>query len=269
MSTNLDRFRNDVETLINTGRLLQIAIKLDCFPEKIQPMLKKQLGEESAEFIKKLPRFVEKYQGWYSEALALLRQLLPDRVQDFMRHYDKPKGRKEITNENYCIEDYLQGLNITQGIYKEKVVGPDAAIPRFAQQLAIVEAAQVRFDSSLFEIRQLVQADLLDSELTAADELAKHKFVRAAGAMAGVVVERHLAQVCEDHQLTISKKNLTISDFNESLKAAGVIDLAQWRFIQHLADIRNLCDHGRKPDPTAEQVADLVAGVKKITKTVY
>jgi len=244
-------------------------MQLDCAREHFEKQVKKQLGEGADKFIKELPSFHDGYQRWYSEALAFLRQVLPDRVADFVRHYEKPKGRKDLTNENYRIEDYLQGLGVTRGIDGAKVVGPDAALPQFAQQLAIIEAAKARFESSLFEIRQLVQADLLDSELGAAEELAKHKFVRAAGALAGVVVEKHLAQVCVDHKIAIPKKNPTISDFNEALKAGGVIDVPQWRFIQHLADIRNLCDHGRKPEPTSEQVDDLIAGVKKITKTIY
>jgi hypothetical protein len=243
-------------------------MKYDCFPDEMRKVFQENLGDKDQEFIKNLPSFATKYQSWYSEALALLRQLLPDRVSDFVRHYEKPKARKSITFENYRIEDYLQGLKVTSG-YQEKIVGPDAAIPHFEQQLAIVEAAQARFESSLFEIRQLVQADLLDSELDAAEELAKHKYFRAAGAVAGVVLEKHLAQVCEDHKLTTGKKHPTISDFYEALKAAQVIDVPQWRFIQHLADIRNLCDHARKPEPTAEQVADLLAGARKITKTVY
>ena len=133
----------------------------------------------------------------------------------------------------------------------------------------MLKAAKARFESSLYEIRQLVQADLLDSELEAAEVLAKHKFTRAAGALAGVVLERHLAQVCADRKLPTGKKNPTIADFNETLKAGGAIDLPQWRFIQHLADIRNLCDHSRTPEPTADQVTDLLAGAKKVTKTVY
>lgn len=270
MSTNLERFKKDLENLIATGHTLGLAMQRECAREAFDAQVKKQFGKEDGDkFLKGLPSFKSAYQRWYSEALALLQQLLPQRVGDFVRHYEKPKGRKDITYENYRIEDYLQGLNVTRGYNKDKVVGPDAAIPQFDQQVAIVEAAKARFESSLFEIRQLVQADLLDSELDAAEELAKHKFVRAAGALAGVVLERHLAQVCQDHQVTLSKKNLTISDFNEALKSAGVIDLPQWRFVQHLADIRNLCDHGRKPDPTPEQGHDLIAGVKKITKTVY
>jgi hypothetical protein len=269
MATNLDRFKNDLARLIKTGSNLELAMQYECFPERVREALTKQLGKKTDEYIKSLPSFKSAYQRWYSEALALLRQVLPDRLGDFSRHYEKPKPRKDITYENYRIEDYLQGLNVTRGWEKEKVVGPDAALPHLGQQLAIVQAAEARFESSLFEIRQLVQADMFDSELEAAEALGKFKFVRAAGALAGVVLERHLAQVCQDRNLPVGKKNPGISDFNELLKNAGAIQVPEWRFIQHLADIRNLCDHSRKPEPTAEQVSDLIAGVKKIIKTVY
>jgi hypothetical protein len=269
MSSNIDRFKTDLAKLIDRGNALHMAMQLACFPDEFKAQLKKLFKDKADHFIKGLPSFDTEYQRWYSEALALLRQVLPDRIADFCRHYEKPKTRKEITFENYRIEDYLQGLNVTRGAYKEKVVGTDAAIPQFRQQLAIVEAAQGRFESSLFDIRHMVQADLMDSELEAAEHLAKSKFYRASGAVAGVVLERHLGQVCADRQIAIAKKNPTIADFNEALKAASVIDLPQWRFIQHLADLRNLCDHARTPDPTADQVADLLSGVKKIIKTVY
>lgn len=269
MPSNLDRFKSDLGKLIKAGHALYMAMQLSCFKENFEAQLKKQLKDKADEFIKELPSFEREYQRWYSESLTLLRQVLPDRVADFVRHYEKPKTRKEITYENYRIEDYLQGLTVTRGVYKEQVVGQDAAIPQFRQQLAIIEAAQARFESSLFDIRHMVQADLMDSELGAAEHLAKSKFYRAAGAVAGVVLERHLAQVCVDHQITIAKKNPTISDFNEALKAGSVIDIPQWRFVQHLADIRNICDHAKTPDPTAEQVLDLLSGVKKIIKTVY
>ena len=213
-----------------------------------------------------LPRFKTVYQRWYSEALALVRQLLPDRLNDFVRLYEKPKGRKEVTYENYRVEDYLQNMVVTRG--GQVILDSSAALPNFVQQVAILEAARARFDSSLFEIRQLVQADLLDSELEAANVLNSHSFVRAAGALAGVVLERHLAQVCEDHKLVILKKHPTIFDFNEALKTAGSIDVAQWRFHQHFADIRNKCDDSRPPEPTGAQVTDLIDGVKKVTKTV-
>lgn len=269
MASNLDRFKSDLSRLTEQGGRLELAMNLDCFPERIKAVAKRQLKDKADAYLKDLPSFPSDYQRWYSEALAVVRQLLPDRLIDFIRHYEKPKARRDITYENYRVEDYLQGLQVTRGYEKEVVVGKDAAIPQFQQQLAILKAAEARFDSSLFEIRQLIQADLLDSELEAAEHLAKFKFSRAAGAVAGVVLERHLATVCGDHKVRIAKKNPTIADFNEALKTATVIDLSQWRFVQHLADLRNMCDHARTPEPTREHITDLVAGVKKITKTVF
>ena len=116
-------------------------------------------------------------------------------MADFVRYYEKPKTRKAITFESYRIEDFLQGLSVTRGWEKKKVVGPEAAIPHFRQQLAILDSVQARFESSLFDIRQLVMADLFDSDLPkldAAKELAKKKFHRAAGAVAGVVLGKTL-----------------------------------------------------------------------------
>jgi hypothetical protein len=269
--SNLDRYMKDLESLITKGNRLDIAMIEDCSPEAIKKQLKEELGTEEKvqDFLKALPSFKGTYQIWYSEARTLIKQILPDRLSDFMRLYEKPKPRKEITYDTYSIEDYLNGLRVTRGSPKETVVGPDAAIPRFRQQLAILESVRARFESSLFEIRQLVQADLFDSELEAAEELAKNKFNRAAGAVAGVVLERHLVEVCGNHAVKVAKKAPGISDLNNALKDAAVIDVPQWRFIQHLADIRNLCDHNKAAEPTIEQVSDLIAGVGKITKTLF
>jgi hypothetical protein len=272
MASNLDRYKNDLDALIATGGLLLNAIQAEFLPEQYRAALKKETGKDDTKvqaFLDELPSFTDKYQSWYSEAKALIRQLLPDRLLDFVSHYEKPKPRKSVSYESYRIEDCLQGLTVTQGYAKEKVVGPEAAILHFRQQLAILESANRRFASSLFDIHQLVQADLLDSELDAADELAKNKFTRAAGAVAGVVVEKHLAQVCDNHAVKLTKKSPTISELNDALKNANVYDVTQWRFIQHLADIRNLCDHNKATEPTAEQVNDLVSGVRKITKTIF
>lgn len=268
MTTNLDRFKNDLNKLIDKGGNLHNAIQMECFPKEVTKQIKEQYPDKAEKVISDIQSFSSEYQSWYSEAQSLIKKLLPDRLDDFTRFYEKPKGRKEITYENYRIEDYLQRLTVTRGYPKEKIVGPDAAIPQFRQQLAILKAVNARFESSLFDIRQLVQADLFDSELEAAKELNKNKYVRAAGALAGVVLERHLGQVCDSHNIKIKKKNLGIADLNNALKQNDIIDLVQWRFIQHLGDIRNLCDHNREVDPTQEQVYELISGTIKIIKTV-
>ena len=243
------------------------AIQYECAPEKFASDLKKSLGNKAGEIIHFLPQFKDDYQPWYSEAKALIGQLLPDRLSDFTTYYEKPQLRQDIRRNNYSIEDYLQGLTIrSRGSI---VVEPSAAIPSFRQQLSLVRAVSGRFRSSLFEIRQLAQADLFDSELDAAIELAKNKFGRAAGVVAGVVLERHLKEVCNNHGVALRKTPPKISDLNDALKDANVIDIAHWRFIQHLGDLRNLCAHDKKTEPKPDEVHDLLAGVAKVTKTIF
>ena len=265
MQANLEKFKKDLKALSKRGELLLLAMQYDCHPEAVE----KAYGKDFADLKKVLPKFGTDYQSWYSESKALIKQLLPDRLADFTRHYEKPKPRKDISYENYRIEDYLQGLRVTRGWEKEKVVGPDAAIPHLEQQLAIVKAVSSRFESSLFDIRQLVQADLFDSEIAAAQELLKSGFSRGAGAVAGVVLEKHLGQVAENHNITTRKKNPTISDFNDLLKGAEVLDTPAWRQIQRLGDIRNLCDHSKDREPTKDEVQELISGVEKFTKTLF
>lgn len=265
MQANIEKYKRDLERLIAKGRQLQLAMMYKCFPEEI----KRVWGEKTDDAIKKLPVFDEEFQAWYSESKVLVKQLLPDRLADFVRHYEKPKPRKDISAENYRIEDYLQGLHVTWGRDKEEVVGPSAAIPHFKQLRAILNAVSARFESSLFDIRQLVQADLFDSELAAAQELLSNGFVRASGAVAAVVLERHLSQVADNHNLTTRKKNPTISDFNDLLKQSEVLDIPSWRQIQRLGDIRNLCDHNKDREPTKDEAQELIAGAKKFTKILF
>lgn len=264
MINNIEKYKNDLERLVEKGELLLQAMLSECFPEEFR----KVQGDKANQVINDLPKFVDDYQKWYSESKVLVKQLLPDRLTDFANYYEKHKSRKEINHETYCIEDYLQGLTVTRSS-TIKVVGKESAIPKFQQQLAILKAIPSRFESSLFDIQQLVQADLFDSELEAARELIKHGFIRASGAISGVVLEKHLAQVTQNHNIKTRKNNPTISDFNDLLKNDGVLDIPFWRQIQRLGDIRNLCDHNKDREPTKEEATELVNGVEKITKTLF
>lgn len=214
--------------------------------EHFRKQVEQQLGgkKQANDFIASLPDFKLEYECWYSESLAALRQLLPDRVENFVSFYEKPKNRKNIDYASYVIQDYMQNLRVTFG--GDVKADTSAALPQFDQQVAILKAAKARFTSSLFDIRQLLQADLFDSELDAAEELKKAKFYRAAGVLAGVVLEKHLRQVCDNRKLTIAKKNPSLADLSELLKSNNVVDIPQWRHLSFLADIRNICAHNKQ-----------------------
>jgi len=93
-------------------------------------------------------------------------------------------------------------------------------------------------------------------------------FLRAAGVVCGVVIEKHFSEVCKNNSISISKKNPTIADYNDALKE-NVYDILEWRRIQRLGDIRNLCGHNKEREPTKEEVFELISGTERIIKTIF
>ena len=166
---------------------------------------------------KYLIKFRKEYEIWYSESLSLIKLFYP-RTEDL----------KNIIKWWKCLKLYnisAKRRNKIWGFDNISVRQADYAGSLFENQLGIVKAAKRRFKSSLFDIKQLVQADLFDSELDAATELNKKGFTRGAGAIAGVILEGHLAQVCENHKIKVKKKEPTINDYNQLLKDNNIIEI--------------------------------------------
>jgi len=71
MTSNIDKFKNDIDTLINSGQLIHKKIK------------------DSSSLLKNK----HEYEIWYSEALSVIKVILPNRLTDFtlMYYNDKTK----------------------------------------------------------------------------------------------------------------------------------------------------------------------------------
>ena len=142
------------------------------------------------------------YEQWYSKSYLVIKQFLPDRLSDFISLYKLDK-RKEITYSTYTISDSLLGLTISNG-YGEIKASPKSAISKVQQQINIVDSVLEVLDSSLNNIQQLVQADIFDSEIDTSKELLKKGFIRASGAICGVVLEKHFSTVLDSNMATYS-----------------------------------------------------------------
>lgn len=267
MTTNLSKYKDDLSKLVKLGDAMNTALSLEAL-EKTGELEK---DKELKELKKKTEGSFEKnYQKWYTQSCAVIRQLIPDRIAEFDNLYKGEGKRKEINSITYTIQDWLTGVRSSTPYTGEKYFDDFAIISmRFNTQLQILKSVESRFESSLFEIRQLVQADLFDSELDTARELLKKGFLRGAGVISGVVLEKHLSQVCVNHKISIRKKNPTISDFNDLLKKNDTLDVPSWRSIQRLGDLRNLCGHNKDREPTKDEISELIEGVDKVIKTIY
>lgn len=266
MRSNLDRFKDDLHKLIKLGEAMNDDLIIRDMENK------GELDKEYKEYKKKIEGcFEREYQKWYTEAHAVVWQIIPHRIEEFEELYRGTGKRKALAYSTYSIQDWINGVrSATIPFSGEKYFNDFAAMAmKFKTQLNILQSANSRFESSLLDIGQVLRSDLFDSELDAARELLRNGFLRGAGAIAGVVLERHLGQMCKNHKLTMRKKNPSISDWNDLLKNNNLNDIPTWRFIQRLGDIRNLCDHNKDRDPMKEEVAELIDGTEKMIKTLF
>jgi hypothetical protein len=168
------------------------------------------------------------YQQWYSAARVILAKNQPDRLTEFDEAYSS-------------IQQMLRGRYITKD-----------------EQFGLMDLMNVQFN-----ILAAVPSHLIE----AARHLLSKGFLRPAGVLAGVILERHLKNLLRKHTPPIKyRKNATLSSINDLCKEA-VYDLVTWRKVQHLTDLRNLCAHDKTREPTKDGVTELVDGVSAILRT--
>jgi hypothetical protein len=255
MSGALERHRSDLTRLVQLGEDMLVDLSLrDPLSDHEHRAIAWEVNG----------CFEREYQRWFTEAAAVVDQLIPSRAAEFDELYRGNNKRKPSAAESVTIQDWLIGRKT---ISEESNARPLLAVSLCLKtQLEILKSAELRFDSSLFEIRKLVRADLFESEFDACRELAAHGFLRAAGTIAGVILEKHLRQAMESRDIVVRKNEPTINDFNDQLKKAGAFDVATWRKIQRLGDIRNLCGHSKHREPTPEEVDEIIEGTESIVR---
>lgn len=248
MAATSDELKKELETLLGeVGKLIKLSRAEGSFVE-----------------------FGEKYQNWYSRAVKVVALLGNDRLDEFKSYYLIDPKRKAIGYSTYVIQDYIKGVGATlQYLGGPRTFDHNEVLGiRILAQKNILESLSSRIDSVLADVEGKLFADIQDEELGAARELIRVS-PRAAGALAGVVLERHLQRVATNHGISIRKKNPTISDLNDPLKQAGVYETPTWRRIQLLADLRNLCSHKKDRDPQRDEIDELISGVNVIVKTIF
>lgn len=203
-----------------------------------------------------LPAEVERiYQQWYSAARIILAKNQPDRLAEFDAAYS-PTGKhaelgiKRLLEERFVTKDEQFRL-----------------MDLVNAQFYILAAVSSHLRFSMYDIELTAYSVLMDDEIGAAGHLLSKGFLRAAGALAGVILERHLKNLLGKHTPPIKyNEKATLSRLNDLCKEV-VYDVVTWRKVQHLTDLRNLCNHDKKRDPTKDEVAELTNGVSAILRT--
>ena len=111
----------------------------------------------------------------------------------------------------------------------------------------------------LTSIKNLIQADVFDSEIEQANELLSNGYLLAAAVIAGVVLETALRDLCAREGLSIGK----LDKMNADLAKAGVYNKLQQKRITALADVRNSAAHGKPENFTETDVVNMIRDIEQ------
>ncbi len=187
------------------------------------------------------------YQRWFSGARAIVAKNQQSRLKEFDALHESALslfGRSYMTQH-----------------------GQYSTMNDLRQQSDILHAVPDHIRYSAIDLELQAYATLMDDEIGATQTLAKQGFLRPAGALAGVILERHLKNLLRKHDPPVAfRANATLSTLNDLCKEK-IYDVPVWRRIQHLTDLRNLCAHEKDREPTKDEVGELLTGVSGIVKT--
>src|SRR5258708_38093446 len=99
MTTNIDKYKSDLKALVEMGKTMSLGLLLG--PRREKKLAKTASPSRAYKVIDELMEeatggFEREYQRWYTEAGALIRQLLPDRMLEFDQLYKGDGRRKTI-----------------------------------------------------------------------------------------------------------------------------------------------------------------------------
>lgn len=168
------------------------------------------------------------------------------------------KARSLVANACGKDSDHYKAL-----IEAEKPHGYGGNHQNLKNLRAVFQAAREDFEGGyLIPLRNLVQAEIADSELDQARELHISGYVAAAAVVAGVVLETTLRTLCDSHCIPHSK----LDKMNADLAKAGQYNALMQKRITALAAIRNSAAHGKPAEFSPADVAVMIEDVERFAQ---
>ena len=179
-----------------------------------------------------------KHVEWEARGEGLIKEYQPEKVEKF-RSYGE-----EIQQATA-----LGGGRITEE--SPKAVS-NRTINAMDLQIGMIRGVLGKIEMEELRARREISARVSRDEIERAWSLFEDEFIRSAGVIAAVAVERELLTQCEETEgVTEYNPNHGISRLAQTLYEADQISKTEWNDLKALASIRETCAHAEDPSKSA------------------
>lgn len=131
----------------------------------------------------------------------------------------------------------------------------------FDEPNAIFKSAKSDFEGGyLFDVRNLVHADVFSDELEQASNWLKMGHKVASAVIAGTVLETTVRELCEQHPAVSTHEKMDMN--NSSLAREGIYNKMMADQVRAWAKIRNSAAHGRPDEFQDGDVTRMIDGIR-------
>lgn len=141
--------------------------------------------------------------------------------------------------------------------------------PDVDQAFGVMLAAQEDYEKgALFDVKNLIEAELFDDFLEQATYLQQAGYYQPAAVVAGSVLEDGLRKLCARHKIELPEKP-KLDWMNAELAKAGIYSKLTQKKITSLADIRNNAAHGIWSVFNEADVVEMLRDIRAFMESYY
>ncbi|MBN1694403.1 HEPN domain-containing protein [candidate division WOR-3 bacterium] len=162
--------------------------------------------------------------------------------------------------QTFLIETLGNNHNYTQRFFE---VVKFASVRNVEMGLSILDSLEEDIrDGYLFDIKNLVSAEVFDDFLEMAEHLLENKYKDPAASLSGAVLENCLKEIAENSNIKLKKRE-NLNSLNQKCADAELYNRIIQKKIQSWIEIRNYADHGEFSEYSKDDVKDMLRGIRQ------
>ena len=173
--------------------------------------------------------------------------------------------RSLLTEVNTVIAATIDRLAPSKSPYRESI---QHILPN---KVGALRALRRDYDAGyLVTVQSLVRAEVFADFLEMAEHLLEQGYKDPAAVLVGGVLEEHLRTLCDGRGIAsqVRGKPKKADSMNADLASAGVYNKLDQKSVTAWLDLRNKAAHGHYSEYTADQVGNMLVGVREFTARV-
>ncbi len=197
------------------------------------------------------------------ETHSIEKKLIPSNFfLKYRKWYSIGKVILENNGDNDSLEEFIDNYKSITSTSRSQYLTPSmqlGILDIMNHQLVLLQSLPDYLDGQMYNLELNIASTIMGDELREAKVLLDKKFFRAAGALSGVILERHIKYRLNKFIPRIKYyEKATLGQLIKKAEENKIFDTSMILKLKYLNSIRIKCDHDKENEPKENEIKDLI-----------